>query len=182
MIDFGQFRKPVRDFIETALQSFAAERSEVRWFTFGLMVYPMGGWISANFDTEANSAEVVALANSPDEIGEDAWGRFNNSCADFEYINWRFLKLPTWEAEYHGADADDGRPLHVRDLSGADHFISTENVPICALAFAFCRTVLLEQIEAMKGSPLFPKTRHRFGVQIPHSDFAEFWRADDVIG
>jgi hypothetical protein len=184
MIDMDQARKPVQAFIEDALQSFAAERSQVTWCTFGLLAYPMGGWISANFDTEANSAEYVAVArpHSPGAYGEDEWGRFNDSCADFEFLGWRYLKLPTWENEYDGADLDEGRPLHVRDLNGRDHFIGTENKFICALAFQFLRTVLLDQLNAMKGSPLLPKTRYRFGIQIPHNDFSEFWRSEDVIG
>jgi hypothetical protein len=184
MIDMEQARKPVQEFIESSLRSFAVERSDVMWSTFGLLAYPMGGWISTNFDTEANSAEYVAVAHphSSCPCGEDEWGRFNDSCADFEFFDWSCLQLPTWENEYHGADLDEGRPLHVRDLSGRDHFISTENKFICSLAFQFVRVVFLDLLNSMKGSPLLPKTRHRFGVQIPHSGFSEFWRAEDVVG
>jgi hypothetical protein len=176
MINLEDARNPVRELIESSLASFASGKSDVTWSTFALYACPWAGWITANFDTVANSAGIVARfsVNGPDWYGEDEWGRFNNNCPDFEFREWRGLDLADWQSEYEEAE-----PIHVRDLSGQDHFIGSENEAINGLAFHFLRTVLSDKLSSMKGSSLFPGVRHRFGVQLLDSRFVEFWRSQD---
>lgn len=178
MINLEHARKPVQALIESSLTSFAAAEPGVTWCTFALYACPWAGWISTNFDTKANSARIDAEfgVHGTEWYAEDEWGRFNTNCPDFAFREWRLLDLPDWQAEYEAAE-----PIHVRDLSGQDHFIGSENEAINGLTFLFLRTVLMDQLRAMKGNPLFPKARHRFGVQLLDSKFAEFWRNQDVI-
>jgi hypothetical protein len=70
--------------------------------------------------------------------------------------------------------------MHLRDLSGHDHFISCDEA-LNGLVCRFLRTVLSDQLGVMKESPFFPRARHRFGVQLLDSQFSEFWRSQDVI-
>ena len=177
MINLEDARNPVEELIENALASFASEKSDVTWYTFALYACPWSGWIMTSFDTEAKSAQIVAKfgKNGPDWYGEDAWGRFSNNCPDFQFHDWRDLELPHWQTEYEEAE-----PIHVRDLSGQDHFIGDENEAINGLAFDFLRTVLLDQLSSMKKSPFFPAARHHFGVQLLDSEFSQFWRSQDI--
>jgi len=177
MINLEDARKPVQELIESSLTSFASGKSDAAWCTFALYACPWAGWITTNFDTEANSAQIVAQfsANGPDWYAEDEWGRFNNNCPDFEVCEWRSLELPDWQTEYEEAE-----PIHVRDSSGQDHFIGSDNEAINGLAFHFFRTVLSDQLSSMKRSLFFPKARHRFGVQLLDSQFSEFWRSQDI--
>lgn len=173
MIDFEADRQFVKELIESSLGSFAAERPGVAWSTFALYACPWAGWITACFDSEANSAQTVAAieANGPDWYGEDEWGRFNNNCPNFQFVEWRLLSLPHWQGECEAAE-----PIHVRDLSGQDHFIGSENEAINGLVFAFLRKVLLAEMQAMTGSRFLPRARYRFGVQLLDSGFLEFWQ------
>lgn len=177
MINLEDARNPVKELIENALSSFACEQSGVTWCTFALYACPWSGWITTSFDTAAKSDQILAKfgKNGPDWYGEDAWGRFNNNCPDFQFPDWRGLELPHWQTEYEEAE-----PIHVRDLSGQDHFIGDENEAINGLAFDFLRTVLLDQLRSMNKSRLFPSARHRFGVQLLDSEFAQFWRSQDI--
>lgn len=178
MINLEEARKPVEELIVNALSSFAADHSGVAWSTFALYACPWAGWVTTSFDTEAKSDEIVARfsKNGPDWYGEDAWGRFSNNCPDFQYPEWRSLELADWQTEYEEAE-----PIHVRDLSGTDHFIGSENETINGLAFSFLREVFVGQLSSMKQSPLFPATRHRFGVQLLDSEFVQFWRSDETL-
>jgi hypothetical protein len=179
MINLKDARKPVQELIESSLTSFASEKFGVTWCTFALYACPWAGWITANFDTEANSAEIVDRfsVNGPDWYAEDERGRFNNNCPDFAFREWRSLELPDWQSQYEAAE-----PIHVRDLSGQDHFIGSENEAIDGLVFHFLRTVLSDKLSSTKGSPIFPGGRHRFGVQLLDSRFVEFWGSQDIAG
>jgi hypothetical protein len=174
MLNFEDTRGPAQALIESSLVSFAAEKSDVTWCTFALYACPWSGWISTNFDTEANSARIIAEfgGHGPGWYGEDEGGRFNSNCPDFAFREWRLLELPQWQVEYEEAE-----PIHVRDLSGQDHVIGSENEAINGLTFYFLRAVLSDHLGSMQGSPLFPKAPHRFGVQLLDSRFAEFWRS-----
>jgi len=179
MIDFADSRGPLRELIENSLSGFASEHADVTWSTFALYACPWGGWITTSFDTKEKSAEIVAeiSASGRDWFGEDEWGRFNDNCPDFQFHDWRGLELPSWQTE-----CEEAEPIHVRDLSGRDHFIGCENEALNGLAFGFMRTVLLEQLESLRGSPVFPKSRHRFGVQLLDSLCSKYWRSPEVSG
>ncbi len=179
MIDFRDAKQAVQGLIDVSLKTFAAELPDVAWSAFALYSCPWAGWVMTCFDTEAKSAEILAefAKEGPDWYGEDEWGRFNNNCPDFRYFEWRALEFPEWQTDYEDEDADQ---LHVRDLSGQDHFTGFENEAINGLTFSFLRSVLLERSAALSGSLLIPRSRHRFGVQILGDDFVEFWRGQHL--
>lgn len=172
MIDLETARRPLHELIKKSLSSFAAEQPHVTWSTLALYACPWAGWIMTHLDTEANSDATVAAFEDqgPDWYGEDQWGRFNNNCPDFEFFEWRELQVKHWRTEYEETD-----PIHVRDLSGRDHHIGTENEAINGLVFEFLRAVLLEYVDTVKADPLMLQSRRRFGVQLLGSAFSEFW-------
>jgi hypothetical protein len=180
MVNLEDARKPVQERIESSLMSFASEKPDLTWCTFALYVCPRQGWATTNFDTAAKSAQIVAEfgAKGPGWCGEDEWGQFNDNCPDFEFCEWHDQEFPEWEREYW--EREEAQPMHVRDLSGHDHFISSDEA-LNGLVCRFLRTVLSDQLGVMKESPFFPRARHRFGVQLLDSQFSEFWRSQDVI-
>jgi hypothetical protein len=176
MINFENARKPVAELIENSLSSFSAEKPDVTWSAFALYACPWSGWVASYFDTEPNSARIVAQfsANGPDWYGEDEWGRFNNNCPDFEFGEWRFLGRPDWQSAY-----EETKPICVRDLSGADHLIDSDEA-LNGLTCLFLQTVFSDQLALMTRRSIFPKGQYRFGVQLLDSRFVEFWRRPDV--
>lgn len=176
MIDLAAARQPVCDLISTSLTSFAAEKPGVTWSTFALYSCPWSGWVTTCFDTKANSDRIVAEFQSadPQTYGEDGWGRFNKNCPDFEFVEWRLASFPEWQTECETAE-----PVHVRDLSGQDHFIGEADEEINNLVFPFLCAVLAQEFSAVKDVSLLPRSRHRFGVQMLDSECFEFWRGGE---
>lgn len=174
MINLEDAVEPLRELIGVSLKSFASEQPEIAWSTFALYACPWGGWVTTSFDTEENSTQIVDQISTKglDWYGEDEWGRFNNNCPDFRFPEWRVLNLTHWRTEY-----EESEPIHVRDLSGQDHFIGDENEAINGLAFSFLQSVLGNQLKSMTERQYLPNGRYRVGVQLLDSAFSEFWRS-----
>ena len=179
MIDLRNAEKPVRELIGSSLSSFEKEQPDLIWSSFALYSCPRAGWILACFDTVENSDKGVAefAKNGPDWYGEDAWGRFSDSCPDFQFNEWRVLEIDQWRDAYEEAET---RPLQLTDLNSQVHQIGgyDGDEALNGIVFDFLRAVLLKQSGELRSDPSLMQSRRRCGVQMLDSKYVEFWRLE----
>ncbi len=179
MIDLSAAKPAIAALIESSLRSFAKQNPDTDWSSFAIYSCPWVGWAMTSFDTATSSDEIVARweKNGPDWYGEDAWGRFNDNCPDFEFHDWLRIDFPEWGAEYEA-----GEPIHVRDLAGADHHIDSANESLNGLVFSFLCDCLTESLKSGALPIASPDSSpgRRFGVQMLDSEYVEFWHESQI--
>tara|TARA_R110002167_G_scaffold202705_1_gene406625 strand:- start:455 stop:994 length:540 start_codon:yes stop_codon:yes gene_type:complete len=172
MIDLTDDRVAVGALIEESLASFASEHPRTAWSTFALYACPWSGWIMSCFDTDANSRARVAglVSDGLNWFGEDDRGRYNNSCPDFAFVEWRSLDLPHWQAAYEAET-----PLRIRDLSGTLHRLGEDDEAFNGVTFDFLASMLRGAgIPAPTGNRAHLRTC-RLGVMLLDSAHKTFW-------
>ena len=80
MINLDDNVKDIEKFIQNSIEKFCVKKGIPT--SIGIYCCPSSGWISTNFNLTKTLLET------------------ENNCADFQYVEFDFFELSTWEEEY----------------------------------------------------------------------------------
>ena len=106
MIKLYKNKEDICNFIRNGLMQFQDDYPNEKVSSFAIYACPWAGWITSNFDTNANSESLInqQLETGNHWYGSDVEGYFNNNCPDFLYSNYSELQFEKWAEEYNNGD------------------------------------------------------------------------------
>jgi hypothetical protein len=173
LIDLRKLREPLAADIRNSLLTFSAEHPDTQVSTVGLWGDGFHGTASLHLDTPENSAAFVNewLKEGPAYYGQDAKGRFCNSCWDFPHCIGEY-SFPEYPDLY---EADPPVDYVTLDGTTARAEAGEGNEGKNRIVFPLLKAVL---VSFQPFSGLVRASPFRVGVQMRDSRFAEFWVED----
>lgn len=176
MLDFRKNIPEIKKCVVQGILSFEKEYPNVKWSMLALDSCPWMGFVAINIDTQANSDSQVRKfqSNGSDWYGEDEWGKFNDNCADFEFVEVRRLEMPEWEKKYN---SEENSLIEYIDVNGSEKILDLDaegDWGFCRIVFELLKPILLEVIDDIQKLTNNRGDICRVGVQLYDSDYKYF--------
>jgi|GEM_PF-5269879 len=177
MIDLSLYCAPFEAFLTKSIQEFVEEHPDVEVSCIGFYCIPSSSDGLISFDTTNHSTENVAKWQHKGDAwyGEDEFGRYCNSPADFAFPHYRvfmFEGLQDPDAAYKPGEIEI-----IQAVTGERYKWDCDEEGDYGLCYAVWNFLLKDLMKNFQGfgqlkrAPIF-----RLGGRMHDSDIVEFWK------